>query len=66
MSNKKVVSTLAHLINTGISAITYYYSEDNLKHKNLKNAVAYWDGEILCFKIKDKLYRLKVLEDKDE
>lgn len=67
MSNKKVISTLTHLINTGISTINYYDVGANPKHKKLKKAVAYWDGETLCFKIKNKIHRLIVIsEDKDE
>jgi len=61
MSNKKVISTLTHLINTGISAITYYDISTNPKHKKLKKAVAYWEGDVLCFRYKDKVHRLMVI-----
>lgn len=59
MSNKKVITTLAYLINAGISSIRYY---DNDSHPKLKDCKAYWDGDKLCFKINNKVYYLAVLE----
>ena len=61
MTSKKVVSTLAFLINAGISSTLYHDMSD--QHKKLKGAKAYWDGDILCFKIQDKVYRLNVVKE---
>lgn len=63
MSNKKVISTLVHLINSGITLLMYH---DVKSHPKLKEAKAYYEGETLCFKIDDKIYQLRLLETNHE
>lgn len=63
MSNKKVISTLVQLIDSGITLPMYH---DAKSHPRLKEAKAYYKGDVLCFKMGDKIYQLRLLETNHE
>lgn len=57
MTDKKIVSTLAFLINAGISYLIYY---DRERHKKLNTAKAFFDGNKLIFVINNQKYTLSI------
>jgi hypothetical protein len=56
MNKSKIISTLSYLINFGISSERYYSTSSLSK---LKDAKSFWDGDYLCFRIGDKVHKLK-------
>ena len=58
MNKSKVISALSYLINFGLSSEEYYSPSDHSNSK-LKGSKSFWDGDYLCFKIGDKIHKLK-------
>jgi hypothetical protein len=63
MSPSKLVSTLVHLINFGVSSDNYYSSYGFPASNRLRGAKAFWDDEKrLCFEIEGKVFKLALVE----
>jgi hypothetical protein len=60
MSNKKIITTLSYLINTGISSLLFY---DRERHKKLEKAKAIFDKDQLIFIFNNKKYILTIQEE---
>lgn len=62
MRDGKLLPTIVHVFNSGISSLLYY---EQHKHPKLHKAFAFFKDEKLCFVIEGKEYRF-VLESSDK